>query len=87
MKHIDEHYKDWFGEHHTVNSCHPVHDSAEACDFAEYYFKQRIEELLPSNELIEQIKPTNNNWADIDKGFSIGWRHGAKWIRDKLSLA
>ena len=40
MKHIDEIYKDWCGVHHTVNSCHPVHDSAEACDFAEYYHKQ-----------------------------------------------
>lgn len=80
MKHIDEHYKDWCREHHTVS--HAVHDSAEVCDFAEYYFKQRIAEILPSNELIEQLKPTNNNWADIDKGFSIGWRHGAKWLRE-----
>lgn len=87
MKHVDEHYEDWCVEYYTVNSSHPVHDSAEACDFAEYYFKQRIKELLPSDELIEEIKPTNKNWADIDKGFSIGWRHGVKWLRDKLSLA
>jgi hypothetical protein len=87
MKNIDKHYKDWCGEHHTVNSCHPVHDSADACDFAEYFFKQRIAELLPTNELIEKLMLTDNNWADIDKGFSIGWRHGAKWLRDKLSLA
>ena len=40
MKTIDEHYKDWCGEHHTVNSAHPVHDSSECCDFAEYYHAQ-----------------------------------------------
>jgi len=53
MKQIDEIYKDWCGEHHTVNSCHPVHDSAEACDFAEYYHKKKLELLhvceLPTN--------------------------------------
>jgi hypothetical protein len=37
MKNIDEYYKEWCGQHHTVNSGHPVHDSAEACDFAKYY--------------------------------------------------
>jgi hypothetical protein len=37
MKQIDEIYKDWCGESHLINSGHPVHDSAEACDFAEYY--------------------------------------------------
>ncbi len=37
MKHIDDHYKDWCGESHTTNSCHPVHDSAACTDFAEYY--------------------------------------------------
>jgi hypothetical protein len=45
MKHIDEYYKEWCGEHHTVNSCHPVHDSAEACDFAEYYHKEKSEPI------------------------------------------
>ncbi|NLF84348.1 MAG: hypothetical protein GX568_10290 [Candidatus Gastranaerophilales bacterium] len=45
MKTIDDHYKDWCGEHHTTNSAHPVHDSAEACDFAEYYFKEKSKEL------------------------------------------
>jgi hypothetical protein len=40
MKHIDEIYKDWCGESHLTNSCHPVHDSAEACDFAEYYHNE-----------------------------------------------
>ena len=39
-KNIDDYYKDWCGESHTVNSCHPVHDSAELEDFAQYYFDQ-----------------------------------------------
>ncbi len=39
QKHIDEHYKDWCGTHHTLNSGYPVHDSSETCDFAEYYHK------------------------------------------------
>ena len=43
MKHVDEHYEDWCREYYTVNSSHPVHDSAEACDFAEYYFKLLID--------------------------------------------
>ena len=43
MKNIDELYKEWCGESHITNSCHPVHDSAEACDFAEYYHKQMEE--------------------------------------------
>ena len=29
-------YKDWSGETHTTNSCHAVHDSAEAIDFAQH---------------------------------------------------
>jgi len=49
MKHIDEIYKEWCGEHHTTNSCHPVHDSAEACDFAEYYH----EVMTEANEVQE----------------------------------
>jgi rubrerythrin len=42
MKNIDEVYKDWCGEHHTTNSGYPVHDSAEAQDFAEYYHKEML---------------------------------------------
>ena len=38
-KRIDELYKEWSGEHHTNNSCRPVHDSAEATDFAWYCMK------------------------------------------------
>ena len=46
MKSNDEYYKEWCGEHHTVNSGYPVHDSAEAVDFAEFYFKQRLDVIL-----------------------------------------
>jgi hypothetical protein len=55
VRHIDEHYKDWCGEHHTVNSCRPVHDSAEACDFAEYYHKQLIEEKQEKRPIMTYI--------------------------------
>lgn len=44
-KHIDEYYKDWCGEHHTTNSCHPVHDSAEVTDFAKFYHSQMMSEF------------------------------------------
>lgn len=59
MKHIDEIYKEWSGVHHTVNSCHPVHDSEEACDFAEFYAKQALDEY--SNWLweMDRLKSTN----------------------------
>lgn len=30
-------YFDWCGHHHLEHSGHPVHDSAETIDFAEYY--------------------------------------------------
>ena len=45
MKHIDEHYKDWSGEHYTTNSNKQVHDSAEMTDFAEYVYKEKSEPL------------------------------------------
>lgn len=35
-KKIDELYQEWCGEHHTINSNKPVHDSAECTDFAKY---------------------------------------------------
>jgi hypothetical protein len=41
---VDEFYKEWSGKHHTTNSCIPVHDSAECCDFAEQFAKQLINE-------------------------------------------
>jgi len=43
MKHIDEIYKDWCGKSHIENSCHPVHDSAEAQDFAQYYHNEMLQ--------------------------------------------
>jgi len=42
MKTIDEIYKNWCGESHTTNSAHPVHDSSEAQDFAQYYYNEMI---------------------------------------------
>jgi calcineurin-like phosphoesterase len=63
LKHIDEIYKDWCGEHHTTNSCHQVHDSAEACDFAEYYHKI----VMEANEAVKEtgkalnLPDINNN--------------------------
>ena len=59
MKHIDEHYKDWCGVKHTVNSCHPVHDSAECCDFAEYYAKLLIDEYSNWLWQMDRLKLTN----------------------------
>lgn len=47
MKHIDEIYKDWCGESQIDNSCHPVHDSAEAIDFAEYYHNEMMQNQTP----------------------------------------
>lgn len=33
MKHIDEYYKEWCGEHHTVNSCRfSVGDKVNYCN-------------------------------------------------------
>lgn len=30
-------YKEWCGEDRHLNDCHPVHDSSEVIEFAEYY--------------------------------------------------
>jgi len=40
MKHIDEIYKDWCGTDRHTNDCHPVHDSSETIEFAEYYHRE-----------------------------------------------
>ena len=55
MKNIEEIYKDWCGGHHTVNSGLLVHDSAEACDFAEYYHKRRNEEEEERRSNIDDV--------------------------------
>jgi len=44
MKNIDQIYKEWAGHSHIDDSCHPVHDSAAAQDFAEYYHKEMVEQ-------------------------------------------
>jgi len=46
MENIDKYYKDWSGVDHITNSCHPVHDSSESCDFAIYFAKEILNELL-----------------------------------------
>lgn len=51
-KHIDEIYKDWCGESHLTNSCHPVHDSAETTDFAAFYHNERA---VPLREMLKKI--------------------------------
>lgn len=61
LKHIDEIYKDWCGEHHTTNSCHPVHDSAEACDFAEYYHKVIMEANEAENKINKALSLASIN--------------------------
>jgi hypothetical protein len=56
MKHIDEYYKDWSGEHHTINSNRKVHDSSEVIDFAEYFYKENTKWQYPEqNELPKNL--------------------------------
>ena len=38
-------YEEWCGEDRHVNDCHPVHDSSEAIEFAEYDHKEMVESL------------------------------------------
>lgn len=35
---VQELYEEWCGEDRHVNDCHPVHDSSETIEFAEYYY-------------------------------------------------
>ena len=65
MKHIDEIYKEWSWVKHTVNSGHLVHDSAETCDFAEFYSK---------NESLEFAKWLLNNAVVVQPNFVGYWR-------------
>jgi predicted RNase H-like HicB family nuclease len=44
-KTVEEIYRKWSGINHTVNSGHPVHDSSEACDFAEYFFNEKMNKM------------------------------------------
>ena len=72
MKHITEYYKDWYGESHTANSCHPVHDSAEAIDFAEFYHKQMMENRSENiiQSIIENDEIEDSMW-EYDDDFEI----------------
>ncbi len=56
MKNMDEIYKEWSGKHHTENSCHPVHDSAEAMDFAQYYHNEQIEKRIDKSKATRELK-------------------------------
>jgi hypothetical protein len=35
---VEELYEEWSGEDRHVNDCHPVHDSSQTIEFAEYYY-------------------------------------------------
>ena len=87
MKHVDEHYKDWCGKHHTVNSCHPVHDSAEACDFAEYYHKEKLDEgfiidviYMRKNQKAYNAKGTTRHYLEMEKYQKKVDNHIAKYL-------
>lgn len=55
MKHIEDYYKEYFGDSVTSNSCHHVHDSLEVIAFADWYSLHKIEDLE-----IERFKNTNS---------------------------
>ena len=69
MKTIDEIYKNWCGESHTTNSAHPVHDSSEAQDFAQYYYNEMIgvERNPPQHMVICDLKAENNRLREAIK--------------------
>lgn len=55
---IKKMYEEWCGEDRHVNDCHPVHDSSDAIEFAEYcntQIEQENEELKLSLKRIKQI--------------------------------
>ncbi len=86
---MDEIYKEWSGKHHTENSCHPVHDSAEAMDFAQYYHnEQKMEKsntpsdsdiTLECKKYIRNLvnKPTPSEEFRIE----VAFEYAAKWVR------
>lgn len=92
-KHIDEIYKDWCGEHHTTNSSHPVHDSSEACDFADYYYKIITESnsslphsVIRSEYLKYKEEFDTEEWIALDDmyfyaWFMYGWRKHEEYLR------
>ena len=40
----EELYEEWCGENRHINDCHPVHDSSETIEFAEYFHKAIMEQ-------------------------------------------
>ena len=44
-------YEEWCGNNRHENDCHPVHDSSEVIEFAEYYYKKMISKQLESKAL------------------------------------
>ncbi len=92
MKNIDEHYKDWCGESHIVNSCHPVHDSAAAQDFAEYYNKEVMSEnkQVDYRQLLKEVlhfqqeiisSPLRFNGVHIDTIKEVFARYGIEYTQ------
>lgn len=52
MRDINEIYKEWCGTDKHINDCHPVHDSSETIEFAEYYSNEYLK-LNTMNNLVD----------------------------------
>lgn len=56
----------------------------------EYYKNQEAEIqkakytkfLFPSDREIMELKPVHDNWSDVDKWNAVGWRTGAREMRN-----
>lgn len=61
---IEQMYEEWCGESRHINDCHPVHDSSETIEFAEYYhLNMKTFKMDLRTKLIEYNK-TLHNWHD-----------------------
>ena len=72
-KKLDELYKEWSGEHHTINSGRPIHDSAECTDFAEYCLKYAFKEYKDTEitEAKEKNKQANEFIKDMAEAIGM----------------
>lgn len=72
---VQELYEEWCGEDRHANDCHPVHDSSETIEFAEYYYNELtkwipVEEAFPCDE--QEIICKNDVYKEVHTFYKNG---------------
>jgi len=62
-------YEEWCGTDRHINDCHPVHDSSETIEFAEYYHQKMIKKTN------SDILITQDNSCEMLRIETVGGKH------------